>query len=289
MYPQATAAYVLGAAEGEQQRLIAQADDYESRAKWLLDQIEVRPGWRVLDIGCGPIGILDLLSERVGIEGEVIGLEREPRFAEMARAEIARRGLRNVRIVEADALRTGLEKNSFDLVHERLLLINLPAREHLLTEMVSLLRPGGTIALEDVDHVSYLCRPPHPSWDALLQALHSALRVHGADIHIGRLLPELLRATGIQGVQAQAHVSAVRPGEFRRMHLLTLLDSLHSEVVGLGLLSKSELTRHKIALTRHLEDSQTILIDKLLVQAWGQKPEGLNALPTEATTNVRNA
>jgi ubiquinone/menaquinone biosynthesis C-methylase UbiE len=272
MCPQTTAAYVLGAAQSEQQRLIAQADDYQSRADWLLDQIAVRPGWRVLDVGCGPIGILDLLSERVGIHGEVIGLEREPRFAEMARIEIARRGLRNVRIVQADALRTGLEKTSFDLVHERLLLINLPGREDVLAEMVSLLRPGGTIALEDVDHVSYLCRPPHPSWDTLLQALHTVLRAHGVDVHIGRVLPEMLRATGIQNIQAQAHVNIVKPGEFRRMHLLTLLDGLHSEVVGLGPLSDSELTGHKDALTRHLEDPQTIVIDKLLVQAWGQKP-----------------
>lgn len=49
---------------------------------------------------------------------------------EMARAEIATRGLSNVRVVHADALNTGLEKNAYDLVHERLVLVTIPAARH---------------------------------------------------------------------------------------------------------------------------------------------------------------
>lgn len=81
--------------------------------------IRVQDGWRAVDIGCGPIGILNLLSERVGPKGVVIGLEREQRFVEMARVEIAKRGMGNVTMVQGDGLNTGLGKGSFDLVHER--------------------------------------------------------------------------------------------------------------------------------------------------------------------------
>jgi ubiquinone/menaquinone biosynthesis C-methylase UbiE len=82
--------------------------------------------------------------------GSVVGLEREQRFVTMARSEIARRGMNNVEIVHGDALNTGLPKAEFDLVHERLVMFNVPTREVPLREMISLLRPGGTIALEDV-------------------------------------------------------------------------------------------------------------------------------------------
>jgi protein-L-isoaspartate O-methyltransferase len=60
---------------------------------------------------------------------EEIGLEREQRFVEMVRAEIVKRGLGNVTMIQADAINTGLEKGSFDLVHERLVLINVSTRE----------------------------------------------------------------------------------------------------------------------------------------------------------------
>jgi len=124
--------YVLGETQTEQQRLVAQASEYQAQSSWLLDQIDIQPGWRAVDIGCGPIGILNLLSERVGREGSVVGLERVARFVDMARSEVALRGLQNVEIVQADALHTGLEQGTFDLVHERLVMINVPTRQALL-------------------------------------------------------------------------------------------------------------------------------------------------------------
>ena len=74
------------------------------RTNWLLNHIGVASGQRTVDVGCGPIGILNLLSDRVGRDGVVIGVEREPRFFDMAQAELDTRGLQNVKLVKADAL-----------------------------------------------------------------------------------------------------------------------------------------------------------------------------------------
>src|SRR5262252_4962664 len=59
-------AYALGGTLTEQQRLIAQAKGLEVHANWLLDQIGIASGQRTVDVGCGPIGLLNLLSARVG-------------------------------------------------------------------------------------------------------------------------------------------------------------------------------------------------------------------------------
>jgi len=79
----------------------------------------------------------------------------------MAQAEVDTRPLKNVKLVRADALDTGLERNFYDVVHERLLLINFPpaSQRALLTEMIGLLKPGGTIALQEFDSASYVCYP----------------------------------------------------------------------------------------------------------------------------------
>lgn len=264
-------AYMFGGTQIELERLLAKVDELEAYASWFLDEIEIRPGSRVLDIGCGPMGILNLLSDRVRPHGEVIGVEREARFVETARSELTKRGLNNVKVIQADALKTGLEKNSFDLVHERLVLINVPEREALLAEMLSLLRPGGTVALENNDNISWLCHPEHPSWKILRDAFFTAFHANGGDLFVGRRLPGLLRAAGVQDVQVKVHIDVVKPGSHRRTHLFSLLDSLHDKIIALGLLSEQELAIHREALRGHLENSDTVIIDKLHVQAWGRK------------------
>lgn len=133
-----TVPYVLGGTQTEQQRLVAQAQGLEESARWMMDRINIKSGARAVDVGCGPIGITNLLSDRVGANGVVIGVEHEPRFFEMARSEQSKRGLRNVQLVNADALKTGLDKNSCDFVHERLVLINIPlASQQAVLEEIS--------------------------------------------------------------------------------------------------------------------------------------------------------
>lgn len=262
--------YVLGGTDTELQRLLAQIAGLEPQARWLLDQIDIRPGGRAVDIGCGPLGILDLLSERVGPAGKVVGLERERRFAEMAKDQIAQRNLRNVEIVQGDALATGLDRESFDLAHERLVLINVPDRAAFITEMLSLVRPGGVIALEDIDNVSWLCEPAHPSWDALYNVFHAVFGAGGGDGFIGRRLVHYLRRAGVQDIQWKIHAD-IAPRGYRHTHMLSLLESLREKILKLGLLSEAELRQHQDALAKHLDDPDTIVVDKLLVQAWGRK------------------
>jgi SAM-dependent methyltransferase len=266
--------YVLGGTLTEQQRLVAQAQGLETHARLMLDRITIKPGFRTIDIGCGPIGILNLLSERVGPDGVVVGVEREPRFVDMAQTELTKRALRNVRVVKADALKTGLEKGSYDIVHERLVLINVPAasQEALLAEMLSLLRPGGTIALQEFDAASYVCYPDHPSWSILLGLWNDTFHATGGNEFIGRSLARLLRSAGAENIQMNAHVEVAQVGEYRRTHLLSLIESMHDRVLDSGRLTEAELRDHMAALSQHLADPGTTLIDKLVVQAWGQRP-----------------
>jgi|SRR6516162_8315361 hypothetical protein len=92
----------------------------------------------------------------------------------------------------------------------------------------------------------------------------------GGNAFIGRELTRYLRKGGIKNIRVKIHVGTVSPGEYRRTRLLSLLDVLHEKVVHSGVLTEI-LSEHRAALIDHLKDPDTLLIDKLLVQAWGQK------------------
>ena len=266
--------YVFGGAQTELQRLLVQATGLEAEARWLLDNVPIKSGWRTVDIGCGPIGILDLLSQRVGARGAVVGVEREERFVDMALGEIERRGLGNARVVLADAFSPCLEQSAFDFVHERLVLMNLAEteRRRLVFQMLTLLKPGGIIALEDYDRISCLCYPEHPSWTILLDAYSDAFRASGGNGGTGRTLPSLLRSAGAQNIETKVHARFVEVGESRRTHHLGLLEVMHEKILALGRFSEIEFAEHERALRQHLADPDTLVIDHLLVQAWGSKP-----------------
>ena len=182
---------------------LEQGRGLEPEAKSLLDRIGMQPGWKAIDVGCGPLGILDLLADRVGPASEAVGLERESRLVEMGQAILAQRGLRNARFVLGDVYNNGLPRASFDLVHTRLLLINLKDPEGALAELAALVRPGGVVAVQDIDQVPWLCEPPHPAWEALISAFLMVWRANGLDPLIGRRLPALLRAAGLVDVQVE--------------------------------------------------------------------------------------
>jgi ubiquinone/menaquinone biosynthesis C-methylase UbiE len=265
--------YVFGGDGAELRRLVVQAAGLETQASSMLDTIPIKPGWRAVDIGCGPVGILVLLSQRVGSSGAVVGVERERRFVDMAIGEIEHRGLSNVEVVCGDAFSTDLEEASFDFAHERLVLMNLPQAEQkrLVSHMLALLKPGGTIALQDYDRVSCLCYPEHPSWTILLDSYSAAFRASGGNGSTGRTLPWLLRSSGARNVRTKVHARFLDVGDSRRMHHLGLLDVMRAKILALGQLSESEFTDHERALRQHLADRATLVMDHLLVQAWGSK------------------
>jgi SAM-dependent methyltransferase len=269
----AAADYVFGGDQNELERLLTQAADLRPESEWLLNEIAIREGSRVADVGCGPIGILDLLSQRVGPTGQVVGIEREPRFVAMAEAEIAKRGLHNTSIVLGDALAPQLERGSFDFVHERLVLINMPIANqlHLVSEMATLARPGGIVATESWDRASHVCFPDHPSWDVLNSAYRDAVRATNGDGTTGRTLPSLLRSAGLFDIRVKVHVRAVENGDPRRTHRLGILEVAKPKILGLGRFSASEFDKHRNAVADHLNDPNTLLIDQLFVQAWGTK------------------
>lgn len=264
--------YVLSGSDAERERLLQQAQLHEAEARWLFDQTGIGPGGRAIDLGCGPLGILDLLAARVGATGTVVGVDREPRMQAMARDVLDERGLAEVTLVETDATATGLPAGSFDLAHARLVLVNVPNPEQVLMEMTALVRPGGVVAVEEVDWLSWTCEPPHPAWDRLREANAAVWRERGADVHIGRRLPALLRAAGLTDVRVKAHVPIWQSGD-RYQTLLLTFTALHRQaILDAGLLTDGDLTELVAALDTHLADPETLVVYALLVQAWGRRP-----------------
>ena len=265
--------YLLGHRSAEQDRLRRQAEELAGEARWLLDQFTLPPAARVIDVGCGPQGILDLLAERVGPQGRVVGLERSEETVAMARAFVAERRLANVEILQGDAKATGLARGSFDLAHARLVLVNVPGPEQVVAEMVALVRPGGVVAFHEADYVAHLCDPPLPAWSRLLEVLETYSRANGIDLFVGRRVGRMLRAAGLVDVQVHPVIHVYPYPHGRRTILLDFIENLRERILAQGVIAEAELADQVASLRHHLDDPGTLVVSHLFFQAWGRKPE----------------
>jgi demethylmenaquinone methyltransferase/2-methoxy-6-polyprenyl-1,4-benzoquinol methylase len=75
--------------------------------------LQLKPGDRVLDAGCGPGGSFSYLVNAVGASGEVVGVEISPEITINARRRIEKNRWNNVQVVVADA-RTVEPRGKFD-------------------------------------------------------------------------------------------------------------------------------------------------------------------------------
>lgn len=81
----------------------------------LLTLLNIQPGERVLEIGCGTGWLLSLIGELVGETGQVTGVEILPELADIAQSVISRKAMENVAILKSDANRLPWE-GQFDKV-----------------------------------------------------------------------------------------------------------------------------------------------------------------------------
>ena len=263
--------YLLGHSEAEERRLRRQAAELRQESAWLFDRIGLGVGSRAIDFGCGPQGVLDLLSDRVGPTGHVIGIEGNRKFAAMAKFFVADRGLKNVEVVQGDATTTDLPGASFDLVHARLVLVNVPHVEAVVREMVRLARPGGVVASHEADYLSHFCDPPLRAWDRLFEIFKEYSAANGIDLFVGRRTHRLFRKAGLVDIAVKPAIHVYPHGHNRRLMFWHFLQNVRDGILEQELITESEFNELTAELKEHLEQRDTLVVSHLFFQVWGRK------------------
>jgi SAM-dependent methyltransferase len=184
----------------------------ENSAAYLLPHLGA--GDRVLDIGCGPGTITADLAVRV-TPGRVTALETSNAALDLARAEVAARGLRTVDFAVGDVHALDFADDSFDVVHAHQVLQHVGDPVTALREMRRVCRPGGIIAVRDSDYAAFTWFPQLPELDAWMALYQEVARGNGGEPDAGRRLLSWAHAAGLRDVTATASVWCFADAEDR--------------------------------------------------------------------------
>ena len=167
----------------------------ENSAGYLLPHL--RPGLDVLDVGCGPGTITVDLARLVAPGGRVTGLDLSPAPLDEARALAAERGV-DVGFAVGDVYALDLPDDSVDVVHAHQVLQHLTDPVAALREMVRVCRPGGVVAVRDVDYAATTWFPADDGLDRWLALYSRVARANDAEPDAGRRLRSWAHAAGLR-------------------------------------------------------------------------------------------
>jgi SAM-dependent methyltransferase len=261
-------AYLLAGQPSELERLQLQSRVWEPSGRRLLEKIGEGRGARVLDVGCGAIGWLRLLSEWVGPDGEVVGTDIDDAMLDAARRFVDTEGLSNVVLMKDDLFASQLESSSFDLVHARFQIAPLGRGAAQMSTHIRLLRPGGTVVLEEWDVSSWHLNPPAPALERLIELIGEAFVRSGGDNHAGRKLLELLSSVGIDG-NVRAEIVALPPGHPYLRVVLQFATALEQRL--LSLVTADELEQLRKDGEAELKEPGRWGTTFTLLQCWGRR------------------
>jgi SAM-dependent methyltransferase len=243
----------------ERERLTGMEGLYDDYTRHCMASLGVSEGWQCLEVGFGAGSVALWLAEQVGNNGRVVATDLDPRFLDG-------HGRANLEVRKHDITADPLEEAAFDLVHARAILGHIPNRQRALKRMVSSVRPGGWMVVEDLDFggmmaaaVAHYADPPEYA------ALHE--RVGRAfDASFGAQLIRAFKDTGLVNIAAEVHMPLVAGGTEKWAP--GIAEFLGEMIVGKGLCTASEVESF-LAMTA---DPSVHYGPSNMVTAWGQRP-----------------
>jgi ubiquinone/menaquinone biosynthesis C-methylase UbiE len=256
--------YALDSAwHAERDRLDSLTSLYDQRTLGLCDRLGLSAGWECLDAGAGTGSLALALADVVGPTGTVVAVDVDTRFLDPIAGP-------SLQVVRADVTAQPLSEARFDLVHARLVLEHLPARDAVLRSMAAALKPGGWLLVEDFDWATGgLVDPPSALHTRVVEACKALFAHHGYDPEYGRKLPRRLQDVGLTQISTHAESLQVRADKRLGVPQWELLvDQLAPGLIAFGLLHDADLERFHALW----HDGESVCFAPLLVSSWGRRP-----------------
>jgi len=138
----------------------------------IIEHSGIRPGIKVLEIGCGSGSYTTFVARAVGPEGAVCALDIQPKMLEQLAQKLDQpenADLTNITLYEQSAYELPFDDGTFDVVYMVTVLFEIPDRQRALAEIRRVLKPDGKLASSE-----FLFDPDYPLLITTIKAAQSA-------------------------------------------------------------------------------------------------------------------
>jgi len=231
-----------------------------------LARLGVGAGWNCLEVGGGRGSVARWFCNRVGASGSVTATDIDVRFLEQIEEP-------RLVVLNHDILADELPADRFDLAHARWMLHHLPQPERAIARMVSALKPGGRIVVEEPDIF-----PVHASTSELYVDFMAALTKillgpSGRGARWARSLPSVLARQGLVELGAEGDFAVFNGGSPTAQMFRLTAEQLRGKIIQSGALDAQRFE----AAMRLLCDPEFWAFGAASIAVWGRKPADASA------------
>jgi ubiquinone/menaquinone biosynthesis C-methylase UbiE len=219
----------------------------------------IADGWQCLEVGAGGGSVAQWLCTQVGASGRVVAVDIDTRFLDGLKES-------NLEVRCHNLLTDDLPQNTFDLVHTRMVLMHIPSRDEILPRLVSALKPGGWLLIEEADIYPILATAQgslRQVWDAFGRSM---VQDSGVAPDWARQLPQLLARQGLQAVGAEGEIT-VFPGASKMAQFWNLTwTQVRERILAAGV--DENILEEVLEMLR---DSTEWFTGPAIIAAWGRR------------------
>jgi ubiquinone/menaquinone biosynthesis C-methylase UbiE len=114
----------------------------------ILKEVGIKPGFQVLDFGCGPGGYILPLAKLTGMSGKIYALDINPSAVQAVKSLATKHQLTNITTILSGGA-TGLPDFSINVVLLYDVFHHLSQTDVILAELHRVLKPDGTLSVSD--------------------------------------------------------------------------------------------------------------------------------------------
>lgn len=230
--------------------------------------MQIQPGCKVLDVGCGPGTDTIPLAALINSTGQVVGVDYDQAMIDEAKQRAEKAGVNAwVKHKQADVASLPFESNTFDSSRSERLFQHLPNPEQALSEMARVTKSGGWIVVLDTDWGTFSVDTPEVDIERRLARIRAERNLNNG--YAGRQLYRLLKRQRLASITVELFPLFSANYAFTRQG--SLLDETEREALASGVMTSEELQRWRTSLEE--ADAEGIFFGSVTqIMVAGRKP-----------------
>ncbi len=222
--------------EFDRLKMIEAATDADTVS--LLEQTGIAAGWNCIELGAGAGSIAEWMGRRVGPQGLILAIDKKTEYLDRLSGP-------PYRLVEGEFGSLAIDPGA-DLLHARYVLIHNTHAEEMLAKIVTVVRPGGYVLLEEPDFTSAMRLNPLAD-DPQQRVNHAICRMFlnaGLEPDYGLGLPQKAEKAGLRIVRTKARIHLSQGNQPISLLMAESALVLRKEYIGTGFATDQDIDRY---------------------------------------------